>query len=214
MSRPGREDRSKRLQSMQIGAWGSFSQEYVRLCNLLFEQSAAYANEHKGNVSPYTFAGVPLLFSALRAFLIECASGMYEWSNGEDKALLDRLAADANEIALLKESYTLPSGLLCDLGLLYEVRNEMIHPAHRPTGTRDQTPEYLRALKERGLLQSSGDPNSDYPWMHQLQSHRLFEWAFVIIEQVATVLVERHHEDKNMGRNYLASYSRFRAVRL
>jgi hypothetical protein len=90
----------------------------------------------------------------------------------------------------------------------------MIHPAHRPTGTQDQTPDYLRPLKQMGLLQTSGDPNSDYPWMAQLQSHRLFVWAFSVIEQTATALLHAHYEDKNMAREHAASYSRFRQVDL
>jgi hypothetical protein len=208
----GRKDTVNRLEKALGGAWGSSSQDYIRVCSLLFSQSATYAKNHKGNVSPFVLAGIPLLFAALRALLIECASQMYGWSRSEDRIALSRLANDPNELGLLKDRYALSDDLLQRLAMLYEIRNEMIHPSHRPSGTPDQTPEYLRPLKQLGVLQSSGSPDSDYPWMAQLQSHRLFIWAFSCIEEVATVLIHTHYEDREMAEAHVASYSRFRQV--
>lgn len=212
MSGSGRRDRTKRLEKGLSGVWGSFSQDYIRLCNLLFNQSAAYAKAHKGNASPFVFAGLPLLFSALRALMIECASHIYSATPDEDEVALSRLARDANELGLLRDHYGVSDELLERLALLYEVRNEIVHPSHRPAGTPDQTPDYLRPLKELGVLQTSGIPDSDYPWVAQLQSHRLFAWAFSCIEEVATILIQSHHVDPAMAASHARSYSRFRQV--
>lgn len=57
------------------GAWGTSSQDFIHLANLLFEKSAAYAKHVDGNCSIYTWAGIPMLFSALRCLLVELNEG-------------------------------------------------------------------------------------------------------------------------------------------
>jgi hypothetical protein len=129
----GRESRKERLTESHVGVWSTSSQDYATLAYLLFISSAKEATAHgRGNASLYVFAGLPMLFSALRAFLVECNGGVYGVES--DAGALSRLAKDQNELELLKSSYNLYAELLRKLSLLYEARNEVIHPAHRPSG--------------------------------------------------------------------------------
>lgn len=155
----------------------------------LYAASSAYASRHGGKHSIYSYPGIPLLFSCLRAFLVDC-NDMSDIP-GSDEALC-RLANDANELSLLRDRYLIEGQQMIELDLFYEVRNEIIHPAPRSVGTDDQTPDYLRSLRTKGLLSTfADDPPGGHAWMHQLQSHKLFEAVFQGIEcvmlQVATV---------------------------
>jgi hypothetical protein len=211
--KPGRSSRGQRLTSYMQGAWGTHSQDYMRLAPILFQASAGYAKRDKEqNVSPYPIAGVPLLLSALRAVLIECNSGVFDMN--EDKLVMQRFASEPNELGILRDRYQVTGDLYDQLELMYEVRNEIVHPALRPAGTTDMTPHYLRPLKERGVLETSGDPSGDYPWFHQLQSHRLFRYAFELLEQIVQIVLPQHCPSPEMCSGYLATYSAFRAYDL
>jgi hypothetical protein len=205
-----RKDRKERLTDSKSGAWASSSQDYLRLANDLFEQSYAYARRFDGNISPYPIAGIPLLVSTLRALLIEANSGMF--GLGRDFGAITRLANDQNEIGLVSEKYVdIGSNAATELSLLYEVRNEIVHPAHMPAGTKHNTPLNMLPLRERGLLQSLGKLDSDYTWISQLQSHRLFRWSFVTVERVAKAVLERHHAMKDYGAFHVTCYGEYRA---
>ncbi len=205
----GRESRKDRLTVTHVGAWSTSAQDYVHLATKLFFNSASEsAASSRSNASSYVFAGLPLLFSALRAFLIECNSGAYGVES--DKKALARLAKDPNELDLLRDNYALRSDLLEKLSLLYEARNEIIHPSHRPCGTTDSTPEYIRPLKELGVLETT-NAASDYPWMFQLQSHQLFLFAFSLIEQIiAAIIVAHTARDAHFQCQNLTTYVRYR----
>jgi hypothetical protein len=151
----GRHSRADRLSATHIGVWSTSSQDYVVLATELHRYSKRAATQHRGNASAFAFAGIPLLFSALRALLIECNSGVY----GVDvnHAALRRLARDPNEIALLQVAYGIGPQTIEQLCLVYEVRNEIVHPSHRPSGTPDSTPDYIRPLKALGVLETTGD---------------------------------------------------------
>ena len=207
----GRADRANRLRNFLSGPCASSSQDYVRLTNLLFEQSASYASATDGNCSVYALAGVPILFSALRALLIECNYGMYGAGRNEER--LEVLSKSANEILFLAKNYKIPITLQQRLEILYEVRNEIIHPTHTPAGTSHGTPEYLVSLRVKGLLQSTNDEQSDYTWISQLQSHTLFGYAFAALEDVASIVLSEHHASDESRCLHLASYSRYKLVR-
>lgn len=91
----GRKSRSDRLTSHHAGAWASNSQDYAVLAGDLFALSAGAAARNKKLMSAFVFAGLPLLFSALRALLIECNSGIYGVER--DTAALGSLARDPND---------------------------------------------------------------------------------------------------------------------
>ena len=206
---PGRTNRSQRLKTSLGGAWSTASQDYVFLATQLFALSSHEATPKNRYSSLYVFAGLPMLFAALRALLIECNSGVF--GSVRDESALARLANEPNEQRLLEETYQLEGDLLVKLNLLYEARNEIVHPAHRPTGTSDNTPEYMRPLKELGVLVSTADPDLDYVWITQLQSHKLFRFAFETIEVVvAQVLAWHDARDPGFRCQNLASYGRFR----
>ena len=204
-----REDRKKRLTESRSGAWASSSQDYLRLANDLFEQSFAYSKRFDGNVSLYPIAGIPLLVSTLRALLIEANSGMFGLDR--DAEALTRLGNDQNEIGLISEKYVgLGSDVAKKLLLLYEVRNEIVHPAHTPAGTPHGTPVGMLRLRELGLLQSTDADNTDYTWISQVQSHRLFRWAFSVIESVAAIVLKKHHLDEESFTFHMQSYARYK----
>ena len=169
----------------------------------------AHAKRFGNNISPYPIAGIPLLVSTLRALLIEANSGMY--GADSDLGAMRRLATDQNEIELVAKKYIGVGSIAAqELSLLYEVRNEIIHPAHMPAGTSHNTPLNMLLLRERGLLQSSGKPDSDYTWLSQLQSHRLFQWSFVTVEQVAEAVLANHHSMQDFAALHLKCYAKYR----
>jgi hypothetical protein len=208
-----KKERDARLVESRSGAWASASQDYMQLCHMLYQQSCAYAEAHDGNVSPYPLAGVPLLFSALRALLIECNSGMFGKAPAGN-ATLQRLCDDPNELLLLREQYSFTNEAVMDnLALLYEVRNEIVHPAHRPAGTKNNTPPYMVPLRELDILQSRGEGSEgDYGWYAQLQSHKLFRWVCEQVAHAAAGVIDAHHSDVEFAELHKATYFRFRQL--
>jgi hypothetical protein len=177
----GRSDRNSRLTENRAGAWGSSSADFMRLVHLQFAHSREYAARIDGNCSPYALSAIPMLMSSLRCLVVEYAS-----YPPTDSAMLDALT-EANDFVAILDRYRIDDPLRSEALLLQEIRNEITHPAHRPSGTPDNWPEYLRALKERRVLQSTGRKDSDYILLSQLQSHRLFTWSW----QVTRDMVER-----------------------
>lgn len=208
----GRQSRTDRMTNTHVGMWATSSQDYMLLVRDLFSHSAQEATIHR-NMSAYAFAGIPMLFSALRAFLIECNSGVYGLAANREALL--RLAKEPNELALLRDEYALNPELIDKLSLLYEVRNEIVHPSPRPAGTADSTPDYIRPLKDLGVLHSTGEPASDYWWMAQLQSHRLFRFACTVVETVAAKVIDVHRShDAHFECHNLRTYGEYRKVDL
>jgi len=204
----GRESRKKRILENYGGVWGSSSQDFVRLAFMLFDQSADYAKNIDGNCSVYTLSGIPMLFSAIRCLMIELNSNMYS------KIIIvspEDLANSGNDIRLIINNYELPENLKNNLEYLIELRNEIIHPSHKPVGTNDNVPSYLKIIQKKGLLQSTGD-SSDYIWVAQLQSHKLFEWSFEKIASMVDLLLKQHEVDEDISNDISKSYGKFREV--
>lgn len=178
MATLGRADRKGRLLETRPGAWGSSSADLIRVVRLLFAHSRDYAARIDGNCSPYVLAAIPMLLSSLRCLVVEHAS--YPPSDSSMLAALTQ----ADDFGKILARHRIDEPLRSEALLLQELRNEIIHPAHRPTGTPDNWPEYLRALKEKGLLQSTGRPESDYILFSQLQSHRLFAWSWRVTRDI------------------------------
>jgi hypothetical protein len=133
-----------------------------------------------------------MLWSALRCLLIELNAGLYLWNIGqENQVRLEALSKSANDVDFINDHYVLPPDLAENLRLLLEVRHEIIHPASRPGPEVSHTPGYLQSLRDRGLLQSTGT-EADFTWIAQLQSHRLFRWAFETIANTAELLLREH----------------------
>jgi len=204
-----RKERESRLTETRSGAWASSSQHYLHVATDLFKSSAVYAKLHDGNVSLYPLAGIPLLVSTLRAVLIEANAGMY----GLDGSATDmsHLAQDPNEVKFICDKYLVNQSTLAEnLTVLYEVRNEIVHPAHKPAGTKDNTPINMAQLRERGLLQSTGKADADYTWIEQLQSHRLFRWSFETVGQIAEQVLTQHCAFDHISSSRIESYQRYR----
>lgn len=206
----GREGRKSRVTEDNAGVWGSSSQDFVRLANLLYEESDRYAKKAGGNCSIYTLAGIPMLFSALRCLLIELNAGMLNPATRSD-AVLAKLANYPNDVKVIVKCYTLPIDLREKLQILLEVRNEITHSAHRPGSEQNNTPSYLSLLREQGLLQSMG-ADADYIWLSQLQSHKLFRWAFDTVRETVDVLLRTHKVSSYMADGLLESYSRYKTI--
>ena len=183
MSNGGRLDRTERLKEYKSGPWGSSSADFVHLIRCLLEHSRAYAAKIDGNCSPYALCAIPMMLSSIRCLAVEYAS-----YPPMDRSALDELDT-ASDFGKLLTRYRVEDPLRSDALLLQEVRNEISHPVHRPTGTPDNCPDYLRPLESRGLFQSTGKADSDYIFLSQLQSHRLFEWACRVTRDLATNLI-------------------------
>lgn len=199
----GTKDRKDRILQPHSGVVGSSSQDMVRLAYILSMHSKEYAQQFDGNVSIYAIAGIPVLFSALRALLIEGNTGMFGIAA---KERLKDLAND-NELKFLGKYYDLDHDVLKDFGLAYEVRNEIAHPSHLPAGTESGVPEYLAELQDLKLLQPG-------IWLSQLQSHKLFYWVSEIFEKVATAVLNAHHSEPELAKGHLESWLRYKESKL
>lgn len=209
--KPSRESRYSRVADDHSGAWGSSSQDFVRLATLLFKTSAEYAKHVDGNCSIYTLAGIPILFSALRCLLIELNAGMLTGSRPNETNLA-KLAESANDVHAIAECYPrFPIEIREKLELLLHVRHEIVHPAHRPGSEKNNTPEYLDPLRKADLLQRTGK-DIDCIWLGQLQSHRLFRWAFDIVRSTVEALLRLHDVRSDVVAEILQAYSRYQTI--
>jgi hypothetical protein len=209
MPHPGRKSREARLLENAPGSWGSSSQDFAYLVLLLYRHSDEYARAHDGNVCPYVLAGIPMLLAAVRCLLIELASGMF--GNTHDQSRLKALATSDNDIEYAISRYPVPKALAEDMRLLVQIRHELLHPSHRPSGTPDNTPSYLEDLRQRNLLQSTGKI-PDYVWIDQLKSHRLFRWACITVEELVDILLTSHSVATNTAEDIRGSYRAIRTV--
>lgn len=204
----GRASREFRLREPKPGVWGSSSQDFVHLANTLFEHSASYARSVDGNCSIYALAGIPMLLSALRCLLIELNAGsMYTGTIGTPE-VLEELAATSSDVKFIRDRYSVPLDLGDRLQLLEQVRHEILHPSHPPSGDFGNTPAYLQPLRDQQLLQSTGK-DAGYIWLEQLKSHRLFKWAFQTLRETAELLLRAHDVQPFIATALLASYSKF-----
>jgi hypothetical protein len=165
--------------------------------------SKEYAQQFDKNVSIYAIAGIPVLFSALRALLTEGNTGMF--GIGAKERLKD--LTKINELEFIRKYYALDNNVLRFFELAYEVRNEIAHPSHLPAGTKTGVPEYLAELQDLKLLQPG-------IWLSQLQSHKLFYWVCEIFEKVASVVINTHHSDPELAKNHLESWLRYKESKL
>lgn len=203
----GRGSRISRVREDRSGPWGTSSQDFVHLAKLLYKHSAEYAERFDGNCSVYTPAGIPILFSALRCLLIELNADIFLTGRGNTR-VLEELASSSNDVTVILNHYRILPELQDQLKLLVQVRHEILHPAHRPSGDVGNTPAYLEPLRRANLLQSTGG-NSDYIWLEQLKSHRLFRWGFETVKQTVTILVEVHQLHPSTAAGLIASYSNY-----
>lgn len=199
----GTRDRKDRILDPKNGVFGTSSRDLVWLSFVLMGHSKEYAQRFDGNVSIYAVAGIPVLFSALRALLIEANNGIF--GIGAKERLNDLVAM--NEIKFLEAYYPLRGDLKESFRLAYEVRNEIAHPSHLPAGTETGTPEYLSELRNQNLLQSG-------IWMSQLQSHKLYFWVSEKFEKIAELVIHEHHSDQEAAKEHLESWQRYRVYML
>jgi hypothetical protein len=198
MKRQGTLDRQERFDTKHGGWAGSSSQDYLHLAHLLFRHSKAYAAQCPGgNCSRYTWAALPILLSALQALVVE-----YEF-------ILNPLAtakpSDINRNEFVAR-YKISGELLENFKDLIELRNEVLHPAHVPTGTPDNWPAYLARIKKLGVLESTGAPDHDYVLLSQIASHRLFEWAVQVTRGLYQVVIENDPQRRALFLPYLSSF--------
>jgi len=93
-------------------------------------------------------------------------------------------------VKIMQKLYSVSGALLQDLRDLVEIRNEIIHPVPLPPGAPDNWPHYLRRVKEKGLLTTTGDSNADYVLLGQIASHRLFTWAAEVTKGLYAAVIK------------------------
>ena len=193
MNLRGRQDRNNRLGGTRKGGVVSSHVDFLVLIERLRRHSIEYAKQHDGNISPYALAAIPLMISMIRALVIDC-----EVMTLKPELNLECLRRDGDIRAVL-ERYGIQGDLRKDAEYLVEIRNEIVHPTHISLDSKDNWPEYLRAIKDAGLLNSTNRDDSDYDFFHQLNSHRLLEWAMGVTW--------------NVSREILVSYSTSEKIR-
>ena len=197
MSNAGRTDRLSRVTQHKSGAWGTVSQDLLHLAAKLFRLSKDESNAQTDkNTSRFVYAGIPLLLSAAHSFAVEY----------EGILTLEPLPAElsTDPLAKLMETrYGITGSQLEDLRDLIEIRNEIIHPHPLPAGTPDNWPDYLRHVKQKGLLSSTGDPNADYIMLAQIASHRLFGWSVEVINVLYGAIVNSNPTKAQLFQKFL-----------
>ncbi len=143
-----------------------------------------------------------MLLAALQAFVVECEF-LLNSAPPSGKPL------DVNSDQFIKR-YGIDGDLLRDFEDLQELRNEIIHPSHAPTGMPDNWPRYLERVKTHGLLQSTGEAH-DYALLDQIASHRLFAWAVQVVSAIYGRVIEHiRTADPSLGHlvvGHLTSFS-------
>lgn len=190
----GRKNREDRLKLEKSGSWVSSSTDFVILLKLLYRHSKSVGD----NFSPYVLCAVPMLFSYLRCLMIE-----YEASfppippNRQHLKVLSK----PNDFLKMLNRYNVTGNLLQEAILLNEIRNEIVHPVHLPTGTPDNWPEYLQEIKKMGLLHSTSKVEGDYDFFSQMSSHKLFSWACRVTQDIAACIVRSNpQKSEHFGR--------------
>jgi len=174
--------------------------DFVVLVRTLYKLSKESAAATDGNCSRFAYCGIPMLLSAIRCLVIE-----YESFRELKSDILEKMTGTGDLLSVL-DHYNVPEPLRTEVHELIEIRNEIIHPAHLPSGTPDNWPNYLRGIKERGLLQSSGNPSADYILLDQIASHRLFTWACRVTRDLAKIIIESSSEKAESFRGFVDSY--------
>ena len=184
-----RKDRTERLQQSKGGWAGTISTDFFHLVYKLCERARAEAESLDGNTSSYVWAALPILLSGLSATMVEQeAMFLHQRSPDRVQVLTGKLPLTKQFVEL----YELSGELLDDFKILVELRNEIIHPAHLPTGTPDNWPDSLRAFKQRGLLNSTGDLRTDYLMLEQMKSLRMLEWALSVVGRLRSIVLNKH----------------------
>ena len=183
MVNSGRTDRSSRITQRKSGTWGTTSQDLlfvaVRLYRLSRDESSSRPDK---NSSRLVYAGIPLLLAAAHSFAIEY-EGILNSGPVPAELSVDSL------VKIMDNRYGVSGCLLQDLQDLVEIRNEIIHPVPLPAGTPDNWPDYLRRVKKKELLTTTGDPNADYILLAQIASHKLFAWAVEVTKCLYSAII-------------------------
>ncbi len=197
MANAGRTDRSGRITLPKSGSWGTVSQDFLFLTASLYRLSRDEATSRPDRkTSRFVYVGIPLLLAAIQSFAIE-----YE---GMLRAEPLPIELSADSLARLMETrYGVTGDLLENLRDLTEIRNEIIHPNPMPTGTPDNWPDYLRHIKQKGLLSSTGDPTADYIMLAQIASHRLFNWSVEVTNGLYRAIVNSNPTKAQLFQNLL-----------
>lgn len=197
MANAGRNDRLSRVTKHKSGTWGTVSQDLLHLAAKLFRMSKDESNSRADkNTSRFVYAGIPLLLAAVHSFAVEY----------EGILNLEPLPAELSTDSLSKlmeTRYGLSGSPLDDLRDLIEIRNEIIHPIPLPAGTPDNWPDYLRHIKQKGLLSTTGDPNADFIMLAQIASHRLFEWAVEVTKAIYRAIVNSNPTKAQLFQQFL-----------
>lgn len=181
MGRGGYRDRQDRLTNRKPGQWATSSQDFLFVASKIYALSWREAKKSaNGNWSGYAYAGIPLLVSSIHAFIVEYENMLRPNSGVQRIDALD---------AILEQRYHVTGPLLEDFKDLIELRNELAHPVHLPPGTPDNWPQYLRRIKDLGLLNTTGRSDGDYDLLGQIASHRLFRWAMEVGKRVFQAIV-------------------------
>lgn len=184
----GRKDRLNRITQRKSGAWGTISQDILMVASRLYRLSRDESNSSSDkNNSRFVYAGIPLLLAAVWSFAIEYEGIM-------NLGLVPTELSAEPLVSVLETRYNVSGKLLEDLRDLVELRNEILHPVPLPTGTPDNWPDYLRRVKWKGLLSSTGDPNADFIMFGQIASHRLFAWAVDVTKCLYAAIINSNSE--------------------
>jgi hypothetical protein len=145
----------------------------------------------------YTWAGLPMLLAALQALVVE-----YEF-------VLNPVATtkplDITSPAFVAR-YRISGDLLENFNDLIEFRNEIVHPAHATRGTPDNWPSYLGRIKKLGLLETARSPTNDDVLLSQMASHRLFEWAVLVVRSLYVAVIKSDPQRADFFLRYLTRF--------
>ena len=187
----GRQDRDRRaIEQPRSGRAASHVDFLVLTEQLLHHSKERF--KRSNNHSPYVLAGIPILLSMIRALVIDCETMS---PNKADIAFLTK----GKDIQIILDRYDIEGELRENAEYLIELRHEIIHPMHISITTKDHWPDYLRTLKDKGLLNSSGQESGDYDFFWQMQSHKLFVWAHNVTWEIATQIIARYIKTADNG---------------
>lgn len=157
-------------------------------------------DNHAADCAP---GAIVMAVSAFDAWLNEIAGFPGAIPSQQRLSELIEMTTKAKYRALARATTGIEIADAADLGLLIDVRNEIVHflPYIQRIDSGETVPERLGALEKKKLLIISGDPSADFHFSQKLCSYALAYWACETTRTAAETLAEVLGPNTMVGSN-------------
>lgn len=202
-----RKLRKEEFLAPRVGGWSSLSGSLAdaaltMLRNALADRHGGTARLADNHFSTSALGALVLIVTALDVWITENFDRL-ETLGVQGARVAATEGGDAIRIRFVKlatmAGLSVPDDVLADVGLMAEVRNEIVHHLPRPVPQAPGVPPTLAPLAERRLFASAlytwklpgSEPSTvDYAFASKLESYALAYWAFRTAESAVEALAD------------------------